>query len=169
LKHEDELLRALELSSDASQRETAADALGYARQSSKQVLALVRACRDSNAGVRNNAIRALGVLASSNKEVAKQIPAEVFIDMMKSGLWTDRNKGGFLLVELTHERDTRVLASLREGALDSLVEMTRWRDTRWAYPARVLVGRIAGLPEKRVQQLAQNGPVESILTALGRD
>jgi hypothetical protein len=169
LGSEEELLRVLELSSDASQREAAADALGYARRSSTQVLALVRASCDAHAGVRNNAMRALGDLASSSEEVTKQIPAEFFIDMTKSGIWEDRNKSAFLLVALTRNRDAAVLASLRARALDSLVEMARWRDASHAYPARVLLGRIVGLPEERLQELALQGPVELILSHVDHD
>src|SRR4029450_3236224 len=53
---------------------------------------LVKASRDRDDGVRNNVIRALGVLAQSNRKIAGMIPAEEFVAMLNSGTWKDRNK-----------------------------------------------------------------------------
>jgi hypothetical protein len=69
------------------------------RQSSSQIAALVHASRDSNSGVRNNATRALLVLAESNPKRAKEIPADKFIELLLSGTWTDLNKASGLLCE----------------------------------------------------------------------
>lgn len=68
---------------------------------------------------------------------------------------------------LTEARDSRVLAILKSEAGDALEEMARWRPVGWALPARVVLGRIAGWPEDRVEQLAR-GPVEAFFAALGR-
>jgi hypothetical protein len=163
LAHEGELLRVLESSADAGQRVTAADALGYARKSARQVAALVRAARDPDGDVRNEAIRALGVLASSDHRLARQIPVASFIDMINSGIWSDRNKGSFLLLELTRERDPGLLTALRSRAMDSLIEMSKWRSHELA--TRFVLGRIAGIPEERLLQLV-SGPLEPILEAL---
>jgi hypothetical protein len=142
LAHEGEILRALE-SSDVEQRRVASDALGYAQQSHRQILALVRAARDPDDDVRNNATRALGVLARSNPKIARQIPPDPFIAMLNSGIWTDRNKGAFVLAALTADRDQAVLTKLRVEALDALIEMAKWRRAAHAYNARVLLGRVA--------------------------
>jgi len=83
----------LEFSSAVEHRRVASDAVGYARQSQDQILALVRAARDPDDEVRNNATRALGVLARSNAALASEIPADTFIDMLNSGVWTDRAVG----------------------------------------------------------------------------
>jgi hypothetical protein len=64
--HEPLVLRVLESSRYAEQRIAAAHFLGYARQSLRQITALVRASHDADETVRNNAVRALGVLAKSN-------------------------------------------------------------------------------------------------------
>jgi hypothetical protein len=80
IRHEHELFRALEFSSDARQREVASEALGYARQSRRQILALTWATRDPHEGVRNNAARALGVLARANDRLAREIPPDPFIE-----------------------------------------------------------------------------------------
>jgi hypothetical protein len=164
--HERLVLRVLASSADAEQRIVAAHILGYARQSRGQIAALVRASHDADDIVRNNAIRALGVLAQSNPRVAARIPAEHFIAMLCSGSWTDRNKAGFLLDELSKRRDPKLLSQLRSRALDSLIEMARWRSRGHAGTARILLGRIAGIEEARLQQLVDAGEVEQILKAL---
>jgi len=164
--HERLVLRVLASSADVEQRIAAAHMLGYARQSKGQIAALVRASHDADDIVRNNAIRALGVLAQSNPRVAARIPAEHFIAMLSSGSWTDRNKAGFLLDELSSQRDPKLLGQLRSRALDSLIEMARWRSRGHAGTARILLGRIAGIEETRLQQLIGAGEVDQIINAL---
>jgi hypothetical protein len=165
VRHEHLLRRVLEQSRDDEQRIVAAHFLGYARQSQEQIAALMRASCDANETVRNNATRALGVLAESNPRVAERIPATGFIEMLNSGLWTDRNKAGFVLEMLSRRREQRLLNELRSQAQDSLLEMARWR-TGHAYSARVLLGRIAGIEESRLQQLVASGRVDEIINAV---
>ena len=55
----------LEASSSVQHRRIASDAIGYIRQCRAQILALIRAARDPDDEVRNNATRALGVLVRS--------------------------------------------------------------------------------------------------------
>lgn len=91
--HNDLLIqRVLRSSAEPKERRVAAFGLGYARQSKAQISALVRASRDADDTVRNNAVRALGVLASSSERVSDWIPAEDFARMLNSGVWADRNK-----------------------------------------------------------------------------
>jgi hypothetical protein len=166
LKNERESLLALQSSSSAQHRRIAAEVLGYARHSRRQVLALAQAARDSDSETRNNAVRALSVLARSKAEFVNEIPPDVFIEMLKSGVWTDRNKGASLLASLTARRDPELLAKLRLNALDALIEMSLWRRPGHAYSARMILGRIAGLPEKRLQEIAWNGSAEDIVGAV---
>jgi hypothetical protein len=166
LAHEPELVRVLESSADSNQRAIASQALGYARQSPRQVLALSRAARDPDEGVRNNATRAIAVLVRANGRFARQIPPDMFIEMLNSGIWTDRNKGALVLERLTAKRDPAVLAKLKTMALDSLIEMTLWREANHAYAARMLLGRVAGIPEKELEELAWKGPPGAIVEAL---
>lgn len=166
LRHERELMRVLEFSSAVEHRRVASDALGYARQSPRQILGLVRAARDSDDEVRNNAIRALGVLARSNTKLAEEIPPATFIEMLSSGGWNDRNKATSLLVALTTSRNPSLLASIHSVALDPLIEMARWRRPSHAFFARMILGRVAGLPERQLKDLAWNGPVDAILSAV---
>ena len=166
LHHEPLVRRVLASTQDAEQRIAAAHILGYARQSEEQIEALVKATYDADETVRNNAIRALAVLAQSNPRVAARIPAAHFIAMLSSGSWTDRNKAGFLLDELSKRRDPKLLSQLRSRALDSLIEMARWRSRGHADFARILLGRIAGIEETRLQQLVEAGQVDQIIEAL---
>jgi hypothetical protein len=66
---------------------------------------------DPDDSVRNNAVRALAVLAQSSSAMAARIPASGFIDMLNSGTWVDRNKGAFLLGILSARRDSEWVAT----------------------------------------------------------
>ena len=149
------------------QRRIASDAMGYARQSREQKLALVRAARDPDDEVHNNATRALGVLVRSNGALAAEIPPDTFIEMLNPGTWTDRNKGNSLSVGLTAARDPELLAKIRSIAMGSLIEMASWRSPSHAFFARMVLGRIAGIPGDRLKPLAWNGPVDAIIEAAG--
>jgi len=166
--HERELLAVLEFSAAVEHRRVAGDALGYAGQSPEQIRALVRAARDPDDEVRNNATRALGVLVRSNAALADRIPPDTFIAMLNSGTWTDRNKGAALLEQLTAGRNAALLAKIRSLALDSLIEMASWRRMAHAYMARMVLGRVAGIPEDRLEKLALNGPADEIVEAISR-
>jgi hypothetical protein len=166
IRHERLVLLVLASSNDAEQRIAAAHILGHVRQSKRQITALVKASNDADETVRNNAIRALAVLAQSNPQVRTRIPAEPFIAKLNSGSWTDRNKAGFLLDELSRGRNPKLLSQLRSQALASLIEMARWRSGGHAGSARILLGRIAGIEEKLLQQLVEAGQVEQIISTV---
>jgi hypothetical protein len=167
LHHEDEIIRVLESSGKAEQRAMAADALGYGARTARQAAALVRAARDPDSEVRNDSTRALGEILRADPSAASQIPPDTFIDMIRSGTWTDRNKSSSVLWPLTQSRDPKLLARLKSQATDALLEMARWRTFGWAYAPRVILARIAGIPEERIDQLAE-GPLDAFFAALGR-
>ena len=157
--------RVLASAASPLHRQAAAYALGYAQQSKRQVSALVRSSRDPDEGVRNDSVRALGVLATSSRKLAAQIPVASIAAMLNSGLWTDRNKAGLLLNILTGPRNAHVLRVVRLQGFAGLVEMARWKDPDHAWDARMILGRIAGIEEKRLQQLAATGVEEIINSA----
>jgi hypothetical protein len=167
LRHETLIRAVLDSASEAKQRIVAAHLLGYARQSRTQIKYLVRASHDADDITRNNATRALGVLAESSPRVAAQIPAGGFIRMLSSGSWTDRNKAAGVLISLTKSRAPKLLAQLRSEALVSLIEMARWHNPGHAHSARVLLARIAGIDEARAQKLAFADNADEIINALG--
>jgi hypothetical protein len=146
------VLQVLAGSRDALSRSRAAEALGYADRSPQQIAALVEAAFDSDDGVRNNAIRALEVLCAIGTEVTGQIPAARFLPLLHSLTWTDRNKGSLLFVQMTASRDPALLKLLRDEALAPLREMAQWKDQGHAWAGLMILGRIAGIEESRLQQ-----------------
>jgi hypothetical protein len=167
LAHEAEIRNVLAHSSDARHRAIAAGALGYARRSERQVSALVNASLDADDGVRNDAVRALAVLAGADRELARRIPATTFVGLVASGTWSDHNKGAAVLEALSRGRDPKLLGQLRAEALDNLVEMARWRSAGHSYTARVTLGRVAGIEDSRLYELIGLRRVEEIIGALG--
>jgi hypothetical protein len=114
--------------------------------------------------VRNNATRALGAMLRSGIKPVAEIPADGFIAMLNSGVWTDRNKASFVLWSMTAAREPALLAKLHAEALDSLIEMASWSSTQHAFTARVILGRMAGMEDQRILQiLMSNGPPTEII------
>ena len=86
--------------------------------------------------------------------------------MLNSGVWADRNKAGFVLEVLSRRREQKLLRRLRAQASESLIEMARWRESGHAYSARLLLGRMAGIEEDRLQRLVQAGEADEIIRAV---
>lgn len=167
LKNEHLLFNVLATSSDAKHRSDAADALGYASQSKKQIEALVRASFDADGEVRNSAIRALGVLLTAKPELGRYVPAERFISLLSSERWEDRNKASFLLLTMTKTRDPQLLSKLR-AEVPALIEMARFPFGH-AYPNVVILGRVSGIDESELNfaKLSQPGNIEEIIRRAG--
>ncbi len=165
VNHAPLLENVLKSSPDDAQRTAAAELLGFANPSQSEIDALVQATCDSKATVRNNAIRALGVLADSSPAEAREIPAQPFIDLLHSGIWTDVNKASLLLFYLTKSRNPELLAELQAHALDRLFEVARWR-TNHASAALFILGRIAGIGETKLQKLVESDKRDQIITAV---
>ncbi len=166
LKHDTLLYDVLENSSNDQDRIAAAEILGYARQSGRQLAALARAGKDGNSAVRNNATRALWVLVDSNPKLAVDIPPDFFVDMLLSGKWTDLNKSALLLSSATAIGNEKTLALLRENkAQERLIEIARWR-TGHAESAGYMLGRIAGIDAERLEQLVKEGKAEEIINSI---
>jgi len=148
------VFKVLAESRNADQRANAAEALGYADRSPEQMAALVKAAFDPDDGVRNNAVRALEVLCTIGTEVTSQIPAARLIPLLYSIEWTDRNKGAYLLMAMTASRDPALLKVLHDQALDPLREMAQWKDFSHAFPSVMILGRIGGIEESRLNHLS---------------
>jgi len=151
--HLSTVLKVLSESRDSEQRANAAEALGYADRSKQQIAALVKAAFDADDGVRNNAVRALEVLCNVGAEVTSQIPAARFVPLLHSIEWTDRNKGAYLLMAMTASRDPVLLKMLHDQALEPLREMAQWKDFSHAWSSLIILGRIGGIEEERLNRL----------------
>ena len=149
----------LRTSNDPAHRALAAQVIAYAVNKPAVVPDLVAALRDPDATVRNNATRALAVMASwaeKNPDVVLRIPHAPFIAMLNSPVWSDRNKAAFVLVSLTHARDPIMMRELRAAALPALADMVRWQAFGHAFPAALILGRMAGIAEDGIMPAFQN-------------
>ncbi len=140
LAHEDLLREVLASSSDANHRRIAALFTGYARRSPQQTAALIAAVRDPDEMVRNNASRALGVLVLAGGTAP---PTAVFVRMLSSGTWTDRNKALMVLTSLVERSDSELLSDIRRRALDAITEMSQWQCPDHSADARKILARLS--------------------------
>lgn len=136
------VLQVLATAADDRQRIAAAQLLGYTRQSQAQLAALVSAHRDANPTVRNNATRALLVLAASSPRVASRIPVADFIEQLLSGTWTDLNKASGLIYSIISHEHAKIPVALRRPEVrERLAEMAAWR-TGHGQAAREILRRL---------------------------
>jgi len=150
----------LRTSASVDDRRAAAWLLGYAPDKKSVTDALVEAARDPDSSVRNNATRALGaiaVLAGLQPELGIRIDPSVFIAMLDSVDWTDRNKAAFVLEGLTKSKPPELLQQLRAHALPDLIEMARWKSTGHALSAALILGRIAGWSDEKTMATCEWG------------
>jgi hypothetical protein len=149
-QNENLLREVLRESSNAQHRAIAAHVLGYVEDKAGIAEALAHAVQDPSGEVRNYATRALAVMAeyaAANPAAGIAIPADSFIDMLNSFVWSDRNKGLAVLAALTSARDPLLLDALRARTLPALIEMCRWRHWGHAAPACLILQRIIGMPD----------------------
>lgn len=145
-----ELEKVLKYSKYAEHRAAAAQIIAYANDKKKVAELLLHAIKDSDEYVRNNATRAISVLAaflSENPQIKIAIPAAPFIDMLNSVSWTDRNKGAMVLVELTSRHDKVLLEQIKKHAMPSVIEMARWKNRGHALFSFIILCRLAGEDE----------------------
>ena len=150
-QYRDALVDVLHGSADNEQRAIAATVIGYASSKKAVIPELEHAVFDSSSKVRNNAIRALGLMAmyaNEHPELGLEIRPDPYIDMLNSVLHTDRNKASMILLFLTSSRDPKLLAQLKERSLLSLTEMCRWKAEGHASMNCEILERVVGLPER---------------------
>ena len=149
-----ELLREVLVTSRYDEdRAVAAHVIAYAQDKLAVLPDLLRAASDRDSTVRNNAIRAIAVLADSAEnepEVLQYIDPEPFIAMLSSPEWKDRNKAIGVLLALTKVRDPRWAERFRGDAIGSLAEMARWQSPSHASDAFDLLGRVVGLSDEDI-------------------
>jgi len=158
----------LRSSGSASDRGAAAWLLGYAPDKKAIAAELVAAARDPDSTVRNNATRALGAvakLAAAQPALGIVIEPDVFVDMLRSVTWTDRNKVSFLLDGMTAFGAPELLRTLHARALPELIEIARWKSKGHAFPAVRILGRIAGWKDEQILRTWRDGGLEKIVAA----
>jgi hypothetical protein len=164
----DSLRNVLRTSGDADHRALAAEILGYAANKQGVVEDLVFAMRDQSADVRNNATRALALIAALGQqrpELGIRVPYEPFIDLLNSIAWTDRNKASLALMQLTESRDAALLTALRSRAFDAIVDIAEWSNPGHAMPGVFMLARIAGIPDAEAFAMYERGEKEKIIDA----
>lgn len=145
----------LKNSGDATQRAAASVIIAYGTNKTEVINNLMLAVTDADETVRNNAVRALGILAAYarlNPKLQLRISAEPFIKMLNSVVWTDRNKGSAILMQLTTSRNQQLLSAIKKKALLSVIEMAEWKDRNHAIFAFFILGRMAGVSETELAE-----------------
>ena len=153
-------------SSNDEHRAMAAEIIGYAPRKREIVDDLQQAIQDPDDSVRNNAMRAfsaLAVLAFQRPELEIQISPTWFVEMLNSVVWSDRNKAVRALLNLTDTRPERILTLIRERGLPALAEMARWNSLRHAIGPYMLLGRVAGLSDKQIEDSWTSGEREAVI------
>jgi hypothetical protein len=150
---------------EASQRAMAATIIGYAPDKKAVVDDLQYALQDPDESVRANAMRsltAIAVLAARIPSLGIRIAPTWFVEMLNSLVLSDRTRAAAALVNLT-EKDAGALDQIRGRALESVIEMARWSTLRYALPAFMLAGRMAGLTEQQIQDAWTAGRREGVI------
>ena len=167
-KYADSLHNVLRTSSDRDHRALAAEVLGYAANKSSVVPDLVYAMRDPVGEVRNNATRALALIAmygQQHPELKITVPYEPFIDLLNSLAWTDRNKASLALMGLTESRNPALLAALKARAFDAIVDIARWSNPGHSMAGIFMLGRMAGIPDAEIYAMFERGERDKIIEA----
>jgi hypothetical protein len=155
-----DLKKILRSSAYDDQRATAAQIIAYHFDKGEVVPELMYAIIDESDEVRSNAIKALAVVAHYSCEHPDKkikVPYMPFIRLINSVVWSDRNKGIQVLVQLTRTRDPEILGKLKQLSLPALKEMALWRSEVHAFPAYVIIARIAGIPENEINRSFAKG------------
>ena len=148
-----ELIEVLRESKFDHERAVAATVLAYVEDKSEVIEELQYAANDIDSTVRNNATRALSILAEysyDHPELGIAVNPEPFLDLLDSPIWTDRNKGSAVIAAISQSRDPALMEQLRQRSLPSLFEMAAWKSLGHASFSISTLGRIAGIPEEEI-------------------
>ena len=170
--HADQLRDVLRNTADPAQRTIAATVLGFAPRLQSTVDDLQYALQDPDESVRGNALgslRTFALLAVKQPGLKLQVSPTWLIELLNSIVLGDRLQAADLLLTLTDGGDRAVVDQIHTRALPSLVEMARWESLRFALPAFLLVGRVAGLSDEETQRRWSQSEREPVIEkALGR-
>lgn len=165
----DTLRLVLRTAADPRQRAIAAQVVAYAPDKREVVGDLVAAAHDPDSGVRNNAVRALAViavLAARDPTRGITVPAAPFVDLLSSIVWSDLNKSALALDQITAaKRDRALMTALRRRGVFVLADMARWHSSGHARPAFDVLGRVAGLGEAAIAKAWDEGDHERVIAS----
>ena len=152
-------------SADPQHRALAAQIIAYAPNKQAVVKDLIYGMSDQDSDVRNNSMRALAIIARFARLTPKRrikVPTTPFINMLNSIEWSDRNKSSAALLQLAEQRDAELINNLRQHALQSLVEMARWKSRMHAQAAFFILGRAGNFSEEEILR-AWEGDREALI------
>jgi hypothetical protein len=152
--HSNEVRNVLANAADAGQRAAAALLVGYIPAKAEVVDDLRFALEDPDHSVRAAAahsLKAIAYFAARNPDKGIELDPAWFIDLLNSIELSDRLEAAGALAQISEKRDEKLLKTLRERAILSLLEMSKWQYTPHAYPAFLLAGRMAGWTEQDLQ------------------
>jgi hypothetical protein len=157
----------------APQRALAAQILGYVPDQRTVVRDLIAAVHDPNDDVRNNAVRALAIIAkygAAHPGLGIAVPGEPFVDLLNSLVWSDLNKGSWALYSLSEgaHPDTAAMAIVRTRALGRLIEMARWKDPGHAQVPFLLLARVLGIPDAQSFDAWKRGDRDTVISIAER-
>jgi len=165
-EHLAELRDVLHNGPEPEERAIAAAVIGYATQKREVVDDLQYSMQDPDEAVRSNAIRslhAIAVYAARDRSLGIRIAPTWPIELLNSIVLSDRLQATDLLVTLTDTENRVAVDQMRVRALPALVEMARWETLNYALRPFLLVGRIAGLSEKEIQDRWSKGEREAVI------
>ena len=155
-------------SADATHRALAADVIAYGADKGVAIRDLTGAVMDPSSEVRNNAVRALALLAiyaRLHPELKLSVSPTTFIDMLNSPVWTDRNKSSMALMQISESRDPALLRELKARALPALIEMARWKSQSHALAPFLILGRIGGMSDEAMFTAWSRGDRQAVIDA----
>jgi hypothetical protein len=165
-QHYELLKKAIHSCSDPKQRALATLVIAYSPDKIITIGELIYAVRDNNEEVRNNATRALALLARYANDHPKSgivVSPGIFIQMLNSPIWTDRNKASLVLEPITYHRNRQLLDKIKQKVLPSLIEMASWKNPGHSSTSYIILGRIAGIPDKDIFEALTGGDKEKLM------
>ncbi len=154
------LLKTVLLQSTYDQeRVIAAYVIAYYPVKDDIIPVLIQACNDPNENVRNNAIRSLSSIANSNQlqiDFSKYNLKNI-VKLLNSNKWTDKNKSSLFLSAAFNSHNQVLAEQLRKESLPALKEMALWRNNGHAFPAYLILGKLAGWNDEQIfNSLSEN-------------
>ena len=164
--HLEQVRGVLRTAAEPEQRAVAAAVIGYAPAKRQITDDLQYAMQDPDESVRANAARslvAIAVLAAKQPSLGIRLSPTWFIELLNSVVLSDRFESAKALLTLTDRENPSTLQQVRERALPALAEMARWKTPRYALPAFLLLGRVAGMPDLQTQQAWEKENREAVI------